>query len=199
MSRVSGLAELIRIQILQGEFAPGERLIEVTLAESLRTSRSMLREALRLLEGRGLLVAGDGGGMRVVAPDRDELAQTLRVRAALEALSAGEAAERRRQGELGDAALERVAALVDAAEADVFADRTLHLALDGLAANRPGHVALDHLWDRVVVGSIRWRPPSSALATRDHRALLAAIAEGDAEEAAALARRHALDWAPSPR
>src|SRR5687767_1120622 len=108
MSRVSGLAELVRIRILRGELAPGERLIEVLLAESLRTSRSTLREALRLLEGRGLLVAGDGGGMRVVAFGRDELRQTLQVRAALEALGAAEAADRRRRGDVGDEALARV-------------------------------------------------------------------------------------------
>lgn len=76
LNRVSGLAELIRIVILQGGIAPGELLIEVMLAERFHTSQSTLREALRLLEGRGLLVANESGGMRVVELGPDELADT---------------------------------------------------------------------------------------------------------------------------
>lgn len=202
MSRVSGLAELTRLKILRGEIAPGELLNQATLAERLRTSRSTLREALRLLEGRGLLVANESGGMRVVEVDAGGLDETLRVRAALEALSAAEAAGRARRGGLGAEGLRRVSALVDAGEvaaedprpaAAVLADRTLHLAVAALSDNRVCHAALDHLWDRIVIANLRcaaW-PPRSAQAG-EHRLLVAAVAGGDEDGASAIARRHVL-------
>jgi DNA-binding GntR family transcriptional regulator len=192
MSRPSGVAERIRTRILRGEIGAGERLVEIRLAETLRTSRSTLREALRLLEGRGLVVANEAGGMRVVSLEDHELEGALRVRAALEAHAAGEAAERMRRGGLTPEALDRPSSLADThrddPDAAVFADRTFHLAVDALAGNRAGHVVLDHLWDRIVVGALRagWTARD-----QDHHDLIAAIAAGDPEHAASIAHRHA--------
>ncbi|MFK7854897.1 MAG: GntR family transcriptional regulator [Granulosicoccus sp.] len=52
---------LIRGQIVDGEFAPGEKLGEVQLARSLGISRTPLREALVRLEEEGLLIKGKSG------------------------------------------------------------------------------------------------------------------------------------------
>lgn len=52
---------LIRSQIVDGEFTPGEKLGEVQLAQSLGISRTPLREALVRLEEEGLLIKGKGG------------------------------------------------------------------------------------------------------------------------------------------
>ena len=206
MSRVSGVAELVRLQILRGRIRPGERVNEVLLVEQLRTRRASLREALRLLEGRGLLVATESGGMQVIEVDGDGLAEALEVRAALEALSAGLAAGRSRRGQLSAGALRSASQLADAPADDrrpaaaLFADRRFHLAVDALAGNRPGHVALDHLWDRIMVGGLcsgSW-PLSDATAAHDHRELLLAIASGDADHASAIAYRHAVVTAPGP-
>lgn len=203
MNHVSGLAERIRILILRGEIASGEMLIEVLLAERFRSTLAALREALRLLEGRGLLLANGSGGMRVVEVGSEELAETLQVRAALEALCAAQAAARGRQGHLTADGWRRVIALVDAVEraasedrleAAVFADRTLHLSLAALADNGPAYVSLDHLWDRIVVAQLQsaaWRSPGGS-AEREHHELVAAIFDGDDDEATAVARDHAL-------
>jgi DNA-binding GntR family transcriptional regulator len=63
-----------------------------------------------------------------------------------------------------------------------------------MAGNEPCHDALLRIWDRIVVatlqGGTRARPPASA--DHDHRRLLAALGAGDAGEASAIARRHAL-------
>src|SRR3954469_10681440 len=101
MTRVSGLAEPVRMLLLRGEVAPGERIPEVQRSERFRVARSTLREALRTLEGEGLLVANASGGMRVIALDAEAVGGLLEVRAALEALSAGLAARRVREGGLG--------------------------------------------------------------------------------------------------
>ncbi len=203
MSRVSGLTELIRSMILRGEIPAGGRVLEVQLAERLRVGRATLREVLRRLEGDGLLVADESGGMRVVRLDPDELAATLQVRAALEALSAGLAAERVQTGRTPPAAVRELASLADAADAAaragpagsaVLADRTFHRAVDALAGNGPSHEALSRIWDRIVVATAQRAPHPlrAAAAGHEHRGLLAAIAAGDGEEASALARRHVL-------
>ncbi len=203
MSRVSGGVERIRVMILRGEIPAGGRVPEVQLAERLRIGRSTLREALRQLEGDGLLVANASGGMRVVRLDQEELVATLHVRAALEALSAGQAARRVKAGQTAPATVRRLAAFADTADAAalpgardpaVLADRTFHRALDALAANGPCREALTRIWDRIVVAALQPEAPPHRAARPDdgHRTLLAAVAAGDEHEAAAVARRHAL-------
>jgi GntR family transcriptional regulator of vanillate catabolism len=203
MSRVSGLVERVRLMILRGEIPAGGRIVELHLAETFRISRSTVREVLRQLEGHGLLEANESGGMRVVALDARELAGTLEVRGALEALSARLAAARIADGRIASAAVRALGGLADAADAAlrggapadaVLADRAFHRALDALAANRAGHDALDRLWDRIVVATSApaARRQPAELADRDHRELLAAVAAGDGAHAAAIAQRHAL-------
>lgn len=46
----------LRKAIIQGEMQPGERLMEVTLANKLGVSRTPVREAIRMLELEGLVV-----------------------------------------------------------------------------------------------------------------------------------------------
>lgn len=46
----------LRQAIIEGEFQPGERLMEVTLANKLGVSRTPVREAIRMLELEGLVV-----------------------------------------------------------------------------------------------------------------------------------------------
>lgn len=45
----------LRSAIVHGEFEPGERLMEVTLAKRLGVSRTPVREAIRMLELEALL------------------------------------------------------------------------------------------------------------------------------------------------
>ena len=47
----------LRQAILRGELKPGERLMEIQLAEKLGVSRTPIREAFRLLEQEGLAVS----------------------------------------------------------------------------------------------------------------------------------------------
>lgn len=187
--------------ILRGEIPPGGRVIEVHLAERLRIGRSTVREVVRHLEGHGLLVANESGGMRVVSLDADDLAATLQVRAALEALGAGMAAERVKDGATAPAAVHALAVLADAAVVAtqtatgvtaVIADRNFHRAVVVLASNDPCHDALDRLWDRIIVAAPHSPARPRALVDREHRELLSAIAAGDAEGATAIARRHVL-------
>lgn len=70
---VNRIASVLSDAILMGRFAPGSRLNEVQLAAELGVSRAPLREAARLLENRGLVVAHPRRGFFV----RDLTAEAL--------------------------------------------------------------------------------------------------------------------------
>jgi DNA-binding GntR family transcriptional regulator len=191
MSRVSGVTELVRVMILRGDFGYGGHLVEFKIAERLGVRRPTLREALRRLEGEGLLVADPSGGMRVVAIGEDELAATLELRAPLEALSTGLAAAAVREGEAGDGALRSLEALAEAPAPAVLADAHFHRGIAALHGNQPCRDALDRVWDRIVLAAAH-RVGSARVAVEEHREILAAVTAGDETAATALARRHAL-------
>jgi DNA-binding GntR family transcriptional regulator len=199
MSRVSGVAERVRVMILRGEIGLGEPIVDERLRERLGVGRGTLREALRRLEGEGLLVSGHSGAMRVVEIDDDVLCETLQARAALEGLSAGLAARRLRDGAAAAGALGTLEALAEAADsaariatavAAAMADRNFHRAVDALGANGPGQRALAAIWDRLILAEVHGL--GGTRASSDHRPLLRAIAAGDEVQAADAARRHVL-------
>ncbi|WP_255780380.1 GntR family transcriptional regulator [Dactylosporangium sp. AC04546] len=84
--------EQLRERILGGEYAPGERLGEVDLAEKLGVSRTPVREALRRLSAEGLVELTTNKGARVVEYPREDLDHIFEIRARLEGLAARAAA-----------------------------------------------------------------------------------------------------------
>ena len=81
VSRVSGVAELVRVMILRGEIGLGELIVEPHLVARFKVGHGTLREGLRRLEGEGILVSSHSGAMRVVDLDRDALLEVLQARA----------------------------------------------------------------------------------------------------------------------
>ena len=77
----------LRNAIVQGEFQPGERLMEVTIANKLGVSRTPVREAIRMLELEGLVVMIPRKGAEVANITVKDLKDALEVRMAIEALS----------------------------------------------------------------------------------------------------------------
>ncbi len=84
----------LRQAIIQGEFHPGERLLEVTIANKLGVSRTPVREAIRMLELEGLVVMIPRKGAEVANITVKNLKDALEVRMAIEALSVKLACER---------------------------------------------------------------------------------------------------------
>lgn len=97
---VDHVFEQIERAIVTGAFAPDSRLGEEALAERFGVSRGPLREALRQLEGRGLVVRLPHAGVRVVALGRTDLVELYEIRANLEALACRLAAQRRSEAEM---------------------------------------------------------------------------------------------------
>lgn len=77
------IAERIGASIVDERFRPGERLKEVSLAESFGVSRATIREALRLLEKRGLVSIVPQRGAQVTRLSRKELEDLFEIRVVL--------------------------------------------------------------------------------------------------------------------
>ncbi len=84
----------LRQAILKGELAPGERLMEIQLAEKLGVSRTPIREAIRKLELEGLVLMIPRKGAEVAKISEKSLRDVLEVRRSLEELAIELACER---------------------------------------------------------------------------------------------------------
>ena len=84
----------LRQAILRGELKPGERLMEIKLANKLGVSRTPIREAIRKLELEGLVLMIPRRGAEVAEITEKSLNDVLEVRKALEELSVQLACER---------------------------------------------------------------------------------------------------------
>jgi DNA-binding GntR family transcriptional regulator len=83
---------LVLEAIDQGDYRPGDRLVESELAERFGVSRTPIREALQRLETQRVL-ARDGRSLVVSSLDHDQLGELYVLRAELEGLAARLAAQ----------------------------------------------------------------------------------------------------------
>lgn len=77
----------LRQAILKGELEPGERLMEIQLADRLGVSRTPIREAIRKLELEGLVLMIPRKGAEVAKISEKSLRDVLEIRRALDALA----------------------------------------------------------------------------------------------------------------
>ena len=77
----------LRDQILKGELSPGDRLMEIHLADKLGVSRTPVREAIHMLEREGLAITIPRRGAQVARMTEKELSDVLEVREVLDELA----------------------------------------------------------------------------------------------------------------
>jgi DNA-binding GntR family transcriptional regulator len=109
--------DLLRSKILEQELVPGERLLEVAVSESLKVSRTPVRESFRLLQQDGLVERIPQGGVRVTDLPVDELKEILVLRKILEVYAVELASER-----IGEDEIEELESIVSSAEELVIAE-----------------------------------------------------------------------------
>jgi DNA-binding GntR family transcriptional regulator len=90
---VNQIVERIHAKIALGELAPGDRLRQELLAEEFKVSRTPVREALRLLEAKGVISQEHRHSAVIRGPSTREVRETYQVRAELEGLAAELAAQ----------------------------------------------------------------------------------------------------------
>jgi len=132
-SLAEATTELLRERIIQGTFAPGERLVEVEIARQLGTSRGPVREALAALRAEGLTRDDPHRGSYVTSLQDRDIIDVYEVRAALETGAAFLVIERNDPETLValEAALGLMRAAVAAEDRAAFveADLSLHATL----------------------------------------------------------------------
>ena len=115
----------LRQAILRGEFKPGERLMEIQLANKLGVSRTPIREAIRKLELEGLVIMIPRKGAEVADITEKSLRDVLEVRKAQEELE-----ELEKAGENFKKVLNRSKDITEVAEADVRFHDVIYMATD---------------------------------------------------------------------
>ena len=187
------VADELRRRIIECDYAPGHRLTEDRLASDFGVSRNPVREAIRVLEREGFLIALPRRGAVVASVSAQDVEDLFDVRLSLEVRAAQLAAER--VDPAGRAALESLIAKAARTRsvADLAALNTaFHAEICRLSGNSLLASIMDSLHDRlqwIYRQSVEVRAPHS---WTEHQALAAAICAGDPEAAALAARTHVL-------
>jgi DNA-binding GntR family transcriptional regulator len=195
------VTELLLTAIQDGVIEPGERMKEETYAERFAVSRSTIREAMALLERRGVVERIPRYGVRVTAVDPAEIEEIFNIRAQLLGLAARLAAETQPQGlndqlQAGAVKLRTLAANsktkpVDYMEISVHMQRVLVSACSGKRLRRIYEDLSDQaLWrfavrEKAVSFLTQKRRKESA---RDWGQVVAAISASDGEGAESAAK-----------
>jgi len=184
----------LRAEAVSYRFAPGERLSEHELSRRLGFSRTPLREALHRLASEGLVVAGEGRGFRARSLQVREVEELYELRLGLETQIARLAARRitPEQAAALEAFLDRSAAACEAADVETLLhlDEGFHERLAEATGNGELLRALRALNARIYF--FRWVDMQGRRGTTqgEHRAILRAVAAGDAEAAASALAGH---------
>jgi len=140
------IANTIEGEIISGKYTPGERLVERQMSDRFRVSSIPVREALQILETRGLVIKRINRGCSVIDLSVEEMAQMCELRDWLEPKVMEWAACRRTEAGLAELRrrLELLRAAADSGSFSRFFadDLEFHRCLWDLAGNPPAARAL---------------------------------------------------------
>lgn len=204
------VVEQIEEKIVSGEVEPGDMLPpERVLADQFGVSRTVIREAIKALELKGLLGVHRGRGIMVAEPSSDGITDSmvryvkiqkspiwalLEVRRVLELEIAGLAAERRTEDDLEalDELIERMAAKLDEPQHYVALDLEFHQRLAAAAHNPLFPIVLEPLTvlmrEARRIGAQAPNAPKKSITF--HQRILEAVREQDVVAAVAAMEEH---------
>lgn len=191
------IADRLAGAIVNGSYAPGSRLRETELGQSFQVSRATVREALRLLEQRGLVRIQPQRGAHVTQLSNKELDDLFEVRASLLATASRLAAERCTEAQARELKvhLERLRASVQDLDAYMAGSTALVELLLRMSDNQ---VLMGYIRDfaqrigrYVRLGLLSEARRRRSLGTWSR--IIGAVAQGDGETAATFHRKLALD------
>ena len=183
--RARSVVEALRDAIVDGEFAPNQRLVEADLSERFEASRGSIRTALLELGAEGLVERVANRGARVRAVSLAEAIEITEVRMALEGLCAAKAATRLTEDDrdrlrgIGTAMQEAVRSgdLLGYSELN----RELHALIRTLGGQSTAQAILERLRGQNVRHQFRLalHPGRAAVSLPQHLEIIEALGEGD--------------------
>jgi len=186
----------LRQAILTGELKPGERLMEIHLANRLGVSRTPIREAIRKLELEGLVTMIPRRGAEVAQITEKSLKDVLEVRRAMDALCAELACERMSEEELQQ--LKQACEEFEKATKtkDTRAIAQADVALHDIILNATGNSRLIQLVNNLAEQMYRYRfeyikdLSQHEKLVDEHRMIYEAISKKDKQKASEVAKLH---------
>ncbi|MCU1570130.1 MAG: hypothetical protein JWR33_871 [Naasia sp.] len=195
---VADLTAAIRQAIVDGDFAPNQRLIEADLSAGFGASRAAVRTALFELANDGLIDRLPNRGSRVRAISLDEAIEILEVRIGLECLCAAKAAEHVTDAEVAEFRRLRHDLLEAVASGDLLGYSRLNQLLDERIRDLSRHATAVGILERLHAQSVRhqfrlaFQPGRAAVSAGEHAAILDAVIDRDPAAAEAATRTHLL-------
>jgi DNA-binding GntR family transcriptional regulator len=194
-----GAFERIQNAIVKGDIAPGTRLSEQYLSTTFGIGRGPLREAIRRLEGRRLVVRIPHAGIRVASLSYEELIELYYVREALEGMACRLAAQNMSADEI--AGMREVLAMHENHSGlkhnesyyQQEGDLDIHyLIIQGSKNSTLSDMLCGDLYHLLRMYRYRYSatPKRPKQAFAEHHRIIEAIADGDGELAELLMRRH---------
>lgn len=188
--------QTLRKAILTGDLKPGERLMEIHLAERIGVSRTPIREAIRKLELEGLVTNIPRKGAMVAEISVKGLKDVLEVRRALDSFCAELACERITEEEKADlkAAFEAFIDATKTKDATVIAraDVSFHDIIIGATGNERLVALINNLAEQMYRYRFEYIKDESGhdRLIEEHKNLMEAIISGDVDGARNAAREH---------
>lgn len=198
----------LRSLVMNGDFAGGQRLSEVAVAEQLGTSRTPLRQAMDRLVAEGLLERIETGGCRVATFTHEDIADAIELRGVIEGTAARMAAERGVSAELLEEAndaldgIDRAIKDPDGLNFECYVRRNadFHTLLAKFSGSSLITREIERMSRLPLASPSAFLSEQSAIpdfldslrhAQRQHRAILEAITNRESARAEALTREHA--------
>ncbi|MEE4598354.1 GntR family transcriptional regulator [Streptomyces sp. DSM 41524] len=189
------IAEELRERILSGQLAPGARIKQDELAEDLQTSRLPVREALRILESRGLVTLRSNQGAWVASMDMRQCELSYQMRERLEPLLLAESAHELAEADFAE--LEEIQQDIEgthSVEQFLVLDRQLHWTMYRHHNAVELATIVARLWDTtqhyrraftsMTISERQW------IISAEHRLLIEALRDSDVKSAAYILELH---------
>lgn len=188
--------DVLMSAIMQGQLSPGERLLEVQLADEMGVSRTPVREAIRRLELEGFVVIVPRKGAYVAGLSINDVEEVYEIRTVLETLAVRLAAQRMQPADYAqlDELAEKMCATWQEGNVDnwVSLDASFHELLYKFSRNE----RLVSMMSNIMEQLSRYRIISLANvevrhnSLSEHQDLIEALKRHDSEAAAAAVEKH---------
>lgn len=193
---IAAVVQRLRNAIVGGELPPGSRLVISDLALRFGVGPTPVREALRWLEGEGLLVGEPNRGVTVRKLDAEFIRQVYEIRAVLEAFLVRRAVEQMTFEHLAEIEQRRLTFEEAAARGDrlamLRANTEFHGAINQCANNEEAIRVLERGWQLVHAfrHQLGFGERRVSMIIEEHRCLVATLRDCDAERAVVIIRMH---------